>query len=526
MKHQNSVHGRIDFRSIFSSHALTAGLLCVFLGAIDLTVIASILSTIIPDLGVNTADIDRYIWVVNGYLIAYVVAIPLVGRLSDVFGRQPAFFACLAIFAVGSIMCAGTDTLQTLIIGRTLQGLGGGGLLPVTIALAGDVLPRSMRLAGIGLVSAVDTLGWVMGPTWGAVVVGILPSVESPWRWVFWMNLPFLAIALLAVIKGFPHHHPNRRAPIAKLIDFPGSILLAIALVSINLALASGGEFGAQAGSGLRALGGTVNPMADRIPLLIGIGIFSVIALVLWERHSDHPILPVKLLKRGNYVAIVIANFLVGSALMVGMVNVPVVVALVRDEDTVIRDSALLLAPLTLFIAIFSLLSGPIAARFGTFRMTAAGVLLTVLGYAALYGIVDSDNIWRMVIGLAIAGMGIGLLLAPLSAVALDESDEKNRGSAVSTALMFRLLGMTIGMSLLTAAGVYRLQVLTGRLEPVMQGMNESTAEYLARQQQFVQDHVIPLSVQVMQETFLAAALLSALAIVPIVLMRNHETGT
>jgi MFS family permease len=231
-------------------------------------------------------------------------------------------------------------------------------------------------------------------------------------------------------------------------------------------------------------------------------------------------------LRRGHYLAIVIANFLVGSALMVGMVNVPVIVALVRESDTVIRDSALLLAPLTLFIAIFSLLSGPIAARIGTFRMTVAGILLTVLGYAALYGIVDRDNIWRMVIGLAIAGMGIGLLLAPLSAVALDESDEENRGSAVSTALMFRLLGMTIGMSLLTAAGVYRLQILTGRLEPVVQGVSESTAEYLVRQQQFVDDHVVPLSVQVMQETFLAASGLAALAIVPIILMRDRGART
>jgi MFS family permease len=257
--------GRIDFRSILSSHALTAGLLCVFLGAIDLTVIASILSTIIPDLGVNTADIDRYIWVVNGYLIAYVVAIPLVGRLSDVVGRQPAFFACLAIFAVGSIMCAGADTLPALILGRTLQGFGGGGLLPVTIALAGDVLPRSMRLAGIGLVSAIDTLGWVLGPTWGAVVVGVLPGVEAPWRWVFWLNLPFLAVALFAVIKGFPRHHRDTRAPVTSMIDLPGSILLAIALVSINLALASGGEIGAQAGTGLRALGGT--PGGRTLPL-------------------------------------------------------------------------------------------------------------------------------------------------------------------------------------------------------------------------------------------------------------------
>ncbi len=525
MNHPHDAVERIEFRNILSSRALTAGLICVFLGAVDLTVIASILSTIIPDLGVNTADIDRYIWVVNGYLIAYIVAIPLVGRLSDVFGRQAAFFVCLAVFAVGSVLCATAESLSELVAGRTIQGFGGGGLLPVTIALASDVLPRRMRLAGIGLVSAVDTLGWVLGPTWGAVIVGLLPGTDQQWRWVFWLNLPFLLVAFVAILKGFPHRSPLQKREAARAIDVPGASLLAIALICVNLALASGGEFGARAGSGLRALGGTPNPFADHIPLLLGITAVAVVALVLWERRVRLPILPVDLLRRGFFAATITANFLVGSALMVGMVNVPVLVALVRNPDTVSRDSALLLAPLTLFIAAFALLSGPIAERIGAFRMTVGGVALTVLGYCVLYLVVDRDNITKMAAGLALAGMGFGLLLAPLSAVALDASSGENRGAAASTALVFRLLGMTIGMSLLTAAGVRRLQQLTDRLDPVVQEAEESTAEYLARQQQFIDDHVIPLGVQVMQETFLAAGVLAALAIVPVVLMHHAEEG-
>src|SRR5690606_25539390 len=144
-------------------------------------------------------------------------------------------------------------------------------------------------------------------------------------------------------------------------------------------------------------------------------------------------------------------------------------------------------------------------------------------GFAALYLLVDVDRIWQMAIGLGVAGIGIGLLLAPLSATALDASTARNRGAATSTALLFRLLGMTIGMSLLTTAGVYRLQQLTGRLDPVVQGADESTAEFLGRQQQFVNDVVTPIGVQVMQETFLAAAVLAAIAIIPVIRMR-HET--
>lgn len=130
-----------------------------------------------------------------------------------------------------------------------------------------------------------------------------------------------------------------------------------------------------------------------------------------------------------------------------------------------------------------------------------------------------------MSIGLGCAGTGIGLLLAPLSATALDASSSTNRGAATSTALLFRLLGMTIGMSLLTTAGVFRLQQLTGRLDPIMQGVNESTAEFLARQQEFVDEVVTPIGVQVMQETFLAAALLAAIAIFPIIRMRHSAVA-
>jgi MFS family permease len=518
-----SNHGEgSTLRAVLGSPALLAGMLTVFLSAVDLTVIAAILPSMTGDLGVNSADIDRYIWIVNSYLIAYVVSIPIFGRLSDHIGRQWSFLACLVIFAAGSAMAAMAETLTGAIIGRAVQGLGGGGLLPVTIALAGDVLPKRMRLAGVGIVSAVETLGWVIGPTWGAAVVGIVPASQDPWRWVFWIHIPFLLVAMIAVFKGFPRQRDVQGSTVSDL-DIPGTVLLAIVLITSSLALSSGGDAGMQANAGLRAFGGTPNPMADHVPLLLGASVVSLIALVLWERRASNPILPVELFRKGYYVAAVIANFLIGAALMVGMVNVPVIVSLVRDGDAVSRDSALLLAPLTLCVALAALASGQVARRIGPFAMTRIGIAMTVVGFGVLYLLVDPDHIWRMSIGLGIAGAGIGLLLAPLSATALDASSQDNRGAATSTALLFRLLGMTIGMSLLTTAGVYRLQQLTGRLEPIVQGANESTAEFLGRQQTFVNDVVTPIGVQVMQETFLAAAVLCALAIVPVLRMR-HES--
>lgn len=506
---------------MLASPAIVAALICNFISAVDLTVIASIMPGMIGDLGVNTADFDRYIWIVNAYLIAYVVAIPIVGRLSDHIGRQQAFIGCLVIFAVGSIVTAQADTMTIAVIGRVIQGIGGGGLLPVTIALVGDVLPVPMRLAGIGLVSAVETLGWVLGPTWGAAILAIVPSQFDPWRWVFWINVPVAVIALGAIWRGFPRGQDVRKGGLSQL-DLLGTLLLAIVLVASNLSLSSGGDHGAGGNTGLRAFGGTPNPMAEHIPLLLGVSAVGLVALILWERRAAHPIFPPDLFRQGFFVATMFANFLIGAALMVGMVNIPVIVSLASQGSTS-RDSALLLIPLTLAIALFALGSGTISSRIGEQTMTRLGVVLGAVGFGLVYLMIDMSNLWVMAPGLALAGAGIGLLMAPLSATALDASDASNRGAATSTALLCRLLGMTIGMSLVTTAGIYRLQQLTGQLDPIVQQEGESTPSYFVRQQEFVNEVISPLGVQVMQETFLAAAIIVALAIIPVMRMRHDS---
>ncbi|HWV34476.1 MAG TPA: MFS transporter, partial [Thermomicrobiales bacterium] len=318
-------------RSILSSPALNAALLCVFLGAVDLTVIAAILPRMITDIGVNTSDIDRYIWIVSGYLIAYIVAIPIVGRISDLAGRKYTFLVSLGIFLIGSIVCGLAQSLDGLIVGRSIQGFGGGGLLPVALALTGDTLPRGRRLAGIGVVSAVDTLGWVIGPVYGAVVEFLASGTSEGWRWVFWINVPLLLIAAGFVLLKFPAESPGRSLAALRRLDVPGAILLAIMLVAVNLALSAGGEIGSATGSGLRALGGTANPLARYVPALLVLTLIALAGLIVWERRSSHPILPVSLLANRTFALISLANFLVGAVLMVGMVDVPVVVALVSD---------------------------------------------------------------------------------------------------------------------------------------------------------------------------------------------------
>ncbi|CAA9583553.1 MAG: Uncharacterized MFS-type transporter [uncultured Thermomicrobiales bacterium] len=497
---------------------MLAALLCVLLGSIDLTVVATVVPEVIGDLGVNTADVDRYIWIVSGYLIAYIVAIPLLGRLSDVIGRQQAFILCLVVFLTGSVICGSAESLSQLIAGRVLQGMGGGGMLPVAIALVGDRVQRRHYVAAIGVVSAIETIGWVLGPIYGASVVGLLGGRDEPWRWIFWINVPLLLIALVVVVRGFAGMSPPA-ARGRRSLDLLGALLLSISLVAFNLALASGGEFGSNRGTGLRAMGGTPNPLANHIPALLSICLVATLVLVFRERRARFPLLPVSLFKSMRFRGNVLANLLVGAVLMVVMVNIPVMVALLSAPGEVSQRSALLLAPFTISIAATSFIADSVIARMGLGRASRVAIVMIVVGCAAVFLLLREGSLVWVAPGLALAGGGIGLLLPPLGASVLETAAASDRGAAASSALMFRLLGMTVGVSALTALGVRRLQTLTGRLEPVVQSSGESTASFLNRQRLFIEEHAIPLSLQVIRETFLVAGLVAVFLTVPLLML-------
>jgi EmrB/QacA subfamily drug resistance transporter len=503
--------------------ALVAALAAVVLGALDLTVIASLLPSMILDLQINTADIDRYVWVVNAYLLAYLVTIPIMGRVSDLVGRRIAFEVSLAIFLVGSLGCALADDLPALIAARAVQGAGGGALLPVTMALVGDLLPPGRRLAALGLVGAVDTLGWVLGPIWGALVVGVFDSASDAWRWVFYINIPIGL--LVAAFVGYSVETIDEQTPITNMqlgrLDIVGILLLGAAMVCLNLGLSSGGELGRRGGSPLRALGGTSNPFADYLlPLLVAAVALGAL-FVYWESKVTSPAIPLRLFRERRFSLAIFANFLIGAALIVAMVDVPITVSILVDQDRISTVSALLLVPFTLVMAALSLAGGFIAAKRSARSTALFGIGLIVVGYVSLWIGLKDEELAGMIPGLAIAGAGFGLVIPPIGATVLDATPGEDRGIAAGLTLVSRLLGMTVGISTLTAIGVRRLQALTDQLDPVVQNADETTAAFLVRQTEFIRDHAIPLSVQVVRETFLLAALVAAVAFIPIRLLAH-----
>ncbi len=477
----------------------------------------------VTDLRINAADVDRYVWIVNSYLLAYIVAIPVVGRLSDIVGRTLAFQGSLALFLVGSIVCAFAADLPGMVAGRAIQGAGGGALLPVTMAMVGDLLPPGRRAAALGLVGAVDTLGWVLGPIWGAMLVEIAPG-QDPWRWVFIVNIPLAIAAAVAIGRaGGVRSAARCRGGSAGWMcrgrsSSPGRCLRSTS--GCRREASSGRQPEERARSAARAIH---SPSSCFRCWLVAV-VLGVL-LVRRQRRAEWPLLPVTLFGDRQFSAAIVANFLVGASLIVAMVDIPVITAMLVDQASVSRVSALMLAPFTVLIALLSLAGGRIVSQVGFRRTASFGLVLVAIGYAALWLGLRGGVLIGMVPGLVLAGAGFGLVFAPIGATAIDAAPDPDRGIAAAMTLVFRLLGMTIGISTLTAIAVRRLQGLVGNLEEVVQAPGESTADFLARQTALLYETVLPVSLQVARETFLLAGAIALLGLIPVAFFANRPSS-
>lgn len=495
---------------------LAAALVAVFIAALDLTVITTILARIIFDLGINVAEIERYSWIVSGYLLAYLITIPVAGRVSDLLGRKPVFLCALGLFVVGSLWCTVAQGLVPLILARMVQGLGGGALVPVTLALAADLLPAGRRAAAIGAVGAIDTLGWVLGPLWGAGVVGLFGAARlgpvRDWRWVFALNVP-LALAVLATVFIVWRRAAHVEGRASGRFDWLGALMLILALASLNLAVSSGAEGG---GDGPRALGASPTPLAPyRLPLLLG-GLITFTLFIVAGRRATWPILPLRLFRRPVFGAANLTNLLVGAALIVVMVDVPFVVSLLAtDTNQASLIGALLLLPFTLAMAAGSLGGGAVTERAGYRIVALGGLLIAALGFWRLWGWPQTLDYGRMTSDLVVCGFGLGLVIAPIGAAAINSVPDGEYGIASALVLVMRLLGMTLGLSGLTSWGAARLDALVKALPPLTQRADEPLTGFLTRQLEYQGQQVAILTLDILHQTFAIAGVLCLIAFLP-----------
>ena len=479
----------------------------VFVAADDLTVVSTMLRPIIGDLGLVLPDgLDDAAWVVNAYLIAFVAIMPIAGRISDVFGRRRTFVGAYLAFLAGSILIPLSvqldEPFRWFLAGRVLTALGGGAMVPVALAVVGDVYPEGRRARALGTLGAIETMGWVWGPLYGAMLVRFLS-----WEWQFWLNIP-LAVAGLAAswwaLAG--HDRPEHRAR----IDWTGALLLTATLVSLNVALLGSAEI--QSVNGLDELtGGSGADLRWLYPVAAVAG-----ALLVWQqRRSAHQLVDRRLFRGRTLLVALAVNFVVGAGLVIAMVDVPLFVNSVEvDLERAAVVSGWILSTLTAAMAIASYVGGRWTERAWFRPPVLTGVALSAGAYAWMGATWTADTSYPLfAVQLALLGAGFGLTVAPTTSAVVDQAPADQRGAAAAIVMVVRLLGLSVGLSALTAWGLARFDALRSTIDLPPLTDPDFESALLAAQE--------TLTAQAIAETFTAAAVVVGAGLLATFAMRR-----
>ena len=459
--------------------ALTALCAGVFVSGLDQTVVVTVLPQLITDLRVPITRLDHAAWIVTAYLVGFTAAMPLLGRLADVYGYRRLLVASCALFAAGSLWAATADGLWSLVAARAFQAVGGGGLVPVALAAAAALHGGSRRALALGLVAGAAEAGAVLGPLYGAAVLDV-----AGWRWVFWLNLPLAAlVALLARNVVAPSPPPGAR------VDWPGGVLATLALVALTVGLSGETLWGR--------------------PGLLAAAAALAGALAIRHARAPQPLLPRALFRRAGLAVAAAANLPIGAALIVALAEVPLFAVVVLGRSP--AAAALTLLQLTALIPVGALAGGWLASRYPAAPVAAAGMALSAAGFLLLSRWNQGTDEPRLTIDLAVAGTGFGIVLAPLAASALAATAGGDEASGAAALTIARTLGMTVGLAALTTWGLDQFGRRTAGLSLPLRAEGQSEAAYRAELDRY-RAGVRGAAVFVFDRIFLAAAALALLA--------------
>ena len=467
-----------------------------FITALDQTVVVTALPSVMLDLKIPITELDRVSWIITAYLLGYTVAMPLIGRIGDVYGYPRVYQASLIVFCIGTSLVAIAQNFEFMIGARVIQAIGGGATVPLGMALATTLAPPEKRALALGVVGGAAEAGSMLGPAYGGAIVEL-----SSWRWIFWLNVPQSAIVFVALMRL-----PNHRTPGAK-VDYVGGAVLIAALFLLAMGLSRKDFF-------------TIETPWPFILAASGVGLGGVLVLV--ERRVWQPLLAHVFLRSWQFILANISQALVGVSLILAMVTVPLTADTVMLKDPF--TGAMWLLRMTGVIPIASVIGGWMLPWAGGRTLTVAGLLMVAAGLFMCsrweLGVDDPE----LTLQLLLAGVGFGLVIAPILHRALQAVGEDYRATAASLVTVARMMGMTLGLAAMSAWGVEHFQVLTSGLELPLPQTGETTEELNARIAEYTEG-INDAGLTVFRAFFRAAAIV-ALAAIPFALLRTRSESS